>query len=249
MCETCRARVQPLGTEALCSSCGDALDPESSRFAAALGVTECHVCRIAPPEFTRAVAYTAYDDTSRELLHLLKFQGMAAVATCLLAPGIAQAMQKLQPFAASDALVVPVPLFAARARSRGFNQAELLAEAGMAQLRKLSPEWRLTLRRDVLRRVRDTNSSFTMAPHERRANLRGAFRVTDSVALQGREILLVDDILTTGATARECARVLLKAGVAKVWVATYARTFSDEPGGRPMEVAMWSAPSGLPPPP
>jgi hypoxanthine-guanine phosphoribosyltransferase len=62
-----------------------------------------------------------------------------------------------------------------------------------------------------------------MQPHERRKSLRGAFRVTDAETIRGREVLLIDDIMTTGATARECARVLLRAGAAKVWVATVAK--------------------------
>jgi ComF family protein len=201
------------------------------------------MCRLAPPEFTRAVAYAAYDDAARELLHLLKFQGMSAVASSLLGKGMAEAIGKLLPEMARDALVIPVPLFRARARSRGFNQAQLLAEAGLAQVRIQHPDWKPELRRDLLLRVRDTRSSFAMAPHDRRANLRGAFRVAKPDELKSREVLLIDDILTTGATARECARVLKRAGAAEIWVATYARTFSEEAG--PASVAMWSTPSTL----
>ena len=211
-----------------------------------MGMTECTMCRLAPPEFTRAVAFAAYNDATRELLHLLKFRGVSAVASSLLAEGMAEAMRKLAFKAAADTLVVPVPLFAARARSRGYNQAQLLAEAGVARLRKLCPEWKLELRNDVLRRIRDTNSSFAMAPHERRKNLRGAFRINNADVLKGREVLLVDDILTTGATARECARVLLRAGAVKVWVATYARTASEEPGTA--RVALWSNAATVSPP-
>jgi hypoxanthine-guanine phosphoribosyltransferase len=89
-----------------------------------------------------------------------------------------------------------------------------------------------------------------MQPHERRKSLRGAFRVTDADAIRDREVLLIDDIMTTGATARECARVLLRAGAAKVWVATVAKaqpesvkvpradTFSES---RDSMVARWDA--------
>jgi ComF family protein len=202
------------------------------------------MCRLAPPEFARAVAFAPYDDASRELLHLLKFQRMPAIASALLGEGMAAAMLQLAPDLGAGALVVPVPLFAARARSRGYNQAQLLVESGVERTRKLKPEWRLDLRLDVLRRVRDTRSSFAMTPRERRANLRGAFRIADAEVVKSREVLLVDDILTTGATARECARVLLRAGAAKVCVATYARTFSEEAGSA--SVALWSNIASLP---
>ena len=93
----------------------------------------------------------------------------------------------------------------------------------MKSLRKQRHGWRLKLDTKSFARVKDTHALFTMQPHERRKSLRGAFRVTDAEAIQGREVLLVDDIMTTGATARECARVLLRAGAAQVWVATVAK--------------------------
>jgi predicted phosphoribosyltransferase len=75
----------------------------------------------------------------------------------------------------------------------------------------------------VLQRVKDTQALYALGPTERRRNLRGAFRVVDAEAVRGREVLLIDDIMTTGATARECARVLKRAGAAKVWVVTAAK--------------------------
>lgn len=218
---------------------------ESARFAGSMGVTECTLCRLAPPEFERAVAFDLYDEEVREMLHLLKFQGMRGIADAVLGDGMASAVLQLADEAASELVVVPVPLFAARERSRGFNQARVLAEVAVARLRKLRPGWALGLRGDVLSRVRDTNALFAMDPSARRKSLRGAFRVAKPEAVRGREVLLVDDIMTTGATARECSRVLRRAGAAKVWVVTMARaqgaarTADEISMGLPRDVAMW----------
>jgi ComF family protein len=138
-------------------------------------------------------------------------------------------------------LIIPVPMFAARQRSRGFNQAQVLAEAGLSRLKKLRPSWRLVLKLDVLRRVRDTNALFAMNPSVRRKSLKGAFRVDNADAIRGREVLLIDDIMTTGATARECSRVLMRAGAAKVWVVTMARAQAEIGVARMTDVAIWDA--------
>jgi ComF family protein len=225
VCDACIARVdaQNEQTNVLCSRCGDALGMESVRFAAAMGTTECTMCRLAPPEFARAVAYAEYDGEMRAMLHLLKFNGVRAVAGHVLGEWLAQAMLKLEAQAAQELVVIPVPLFAARERSRGFNQATLLAESAVKRLRRLRRGWKLQIDTKALARVKDTHALFTMQPQERRKSLRGAFRVVDADAVRGREVLLIDDIMTTGATARECARVLLRADAAKVWVATVAK--------------------------
>jgi ComF family protein len=225
VCGTCVARVEAQDEQAnaLCTRCGDALGMESARFAAAMGTTECTMCRLAPPEFARAVAYAEYDAEVREMLHLLKFSGAREVAGHLLGNYLAQAILKLEAHVARELLVIPVPLFGARERSRGFNQSKLLAEAAVKRLRSLRRGWKLKIETKSLVRLKDTRALFTMQPHQRRKNLRGAFRILDAEAIRGREVLLIDDIMTTGATARECARVLLRAGAAKVWVATVAK--------------------------
>jgi ComF family protein len=239
VCDACLDRVTPR-SESLCTRCGDALDLESSRFASALGVTECSFCRLAPPEFDRAVAFAPYDSELRELLHLLKFEGRRALAEEVLGRWLAHAILKLRDQAANDLLVIPVPLFAARQRRRGFNQAALLATAALRNLKKLAPEWSLAYEPKALARIKDTHSLFALAPHQRRAGLRGAFQVADPAAIAGREVLLLDDILTTGATARECARTLVRAGAEKVWVATVARAQPDHLASN-SQVAIWDA--------
>jgi ComF family protein len=226
VCEACVARVGTQGAaeqDVLCTRCGDALGMESARFAAAMGVGECTMCRLAPPQFDRAVAYANYEDEMRRMLHLLKFEGVRGIAEYVLGDAMASAAQKLRGDAADELVVVLVPLFAAREKTRGFNQAKVLAEVMIERLRKLEPRWTLSLEVQALSRVKDTRALYSLNPTQRRASLKGAFRVADVEAVRGREVLLIDDIMTTGATARECARVLKRAGAAKVWVVTAAR--------------------------
>ena len=192
---------------------------EDRRFAHAVR-TPCRICKAAPPDFERAVSYGTHDGELRDLIALLKFSRVRAVAQ-LLGGQLAEAVLQLEAEAASELLVVAVPLFTARERGRGFNQAVLLADATLKQLRRVRPGWTLTPAHGLLKRVRETESSFRLSLRGRRENLRGAFRVTGDVL--GREVLLIDDIYTSGATARECARMLMRAGAARVWVATLAR--------------------------
>jgi ComF family protein len=227
----------------LCRVCGVALDLESSRFAMALGVVSCDPCRKAPPEFDRAVAYAEYADEVREMLHLLKYDGIRALAEAPLGGWMAASMLQLESEAARECLVVAVPLFRTRRRERGFNHSELLAHAAVKRLRKLRPEWALCEVHGVLRRRKNTVEQFLLTRKGRRRNLQAAFELTDGDAIRGREVILVDDILTSGATARECARVLKRAGAARVWVATLARAQAErgvpgEPASS--DVAMWT---------
>jgi len=135
---------------------------------------------------------------------------------------LAQSVTSLAPLSEQGiVLLIPVPLYKGKRRVRGFNQAELIARAAM----KEDPERsRFQLRTELLLRVRDTHSQIGLTGHQRRENLRGAFAVARAEQVTGREVLLVDDVYTTGATASECARVLRRAGASRVWVATVART-------------------------
>jgi ComF family protein len=195
----------------------------------------------------------------RPLLHLLKYDGLEPVAGRI-GNLIALALAEHAGLPA-ECLVVPVPLFKARQRQRGFNQSELLARATLLALRKLRPEWRGELAGRVLQRRRATQSQAGLSLSERRRNLRGAFFVPDADAVRGRDVLLIDDIYTTGATARACSWVLKRAGANSVWVGTAARaqrhdsavryqpqSAGSETGSRPpaavdmsREIAWWSS--------
>jgi ComF family protein len=193
----------------------------------------CSPCRMVTPEFERAVAYAVYQDELREMVHLLKYERMRTVAKPL-GRFLARAVEMLEGEAGQELLVVAVPLYPAKERERGYNQAVLLSDAALVELKKTRPEWKLRAAHGVIRRVKDTRSQFELTPKGRRRNLQGAFAVPDGAPLVGREVLLVDDIYTTGATARACARVLRQAGASKVWVATVSRA-------QPEMVASWDA--------
>ena len=178
---------------------------------------------MAQPPFTLAVGYGVYRNELRDLIRLLKYSRLHAIAPRLsrLLASRVLAIPNLPP----ALLVVPVPLHRSRHRRRGFNQAELLARALTRSMRRQRPRLSLQLAPQLLERGRATASQAGLTPRERRANVRGAFFVSvrHQAAVAGRHILLVDDIYTTGATARACSQALLDAGAASVHVATVAR--------------------------
>jgi ComF family protein len=221
-------------TGGLCSICGERL---VAPFAFACkpctvesqatesGETLCGLCRRLEPPYVKATAYGSYESGLRELIHLLKYNGVRPAAN-VLGRMLAEAIEDLQPlFADGEILVVPVPLHARKLRQRGFNQSELIARAAL----KVKPSYgRLLLSAGLLERHRETKSQIGLSRHQRRENIRGAFVVAKPEEINGREILVVDDVFTTGTTVSECARILRRAGAPKVYVATVARTLKTE---------------------
>ena len=227
VCKTCLVALRPL-QGSYCTVCGEALNFPAyiHRAEADRAETRCLLCQRKDPPFERAVAYGSYDGGLRDLIHLLKFQQVrpaAAVLGRMLAETIANlelAMPVGTIFCRTIA-VVPVPLHTRKQAQRGFNQAEMIARGA---LEELSRQKRFDLCTGVLLRRRETGSQIGLTRHQRRENMRGAFAVSDPTRILNRDILLVDDVYTTGTTASECARVLRRAGAARVWVATVART-------------------------
>lgn len=172
------------------------------------------------------MAFGLYRGRLKAAIHALKYDRIHSLARPL-GRMLAEAIAGIAPEAPSEMLVIPVPLHRSKYAERGFNQARSLAASALSALRKSHPHWRLTLASRTLMRLRPTESQAGLTFRERRINVRGAFSVSDPAAVLLRHILLVDDILTTGATARAAAQVLLRAGAASVWVATLARARSD----------------------
>ncbi|HUN89477.1 MAG TPA: ComF family protein [Terriglobales bacterium] len=211
VCSSCLASIEPL-SEGRCLLCGEQLF-------SGLAQSLCGECFAERPPFTKAAAYGSYADGLRELIHLLKYQQVRPAAD-VLGRMLAEAVTDLTPeFEGELPLVVPVPLHATKLRSRGFNQSELIAKA-MARQKPLGME--LELAPGLLIRKRATESQVGYTRQQRIANLRGAFSAKSVPS--GRDILLVDDVFTTGTTVAECTRVLRRAGAERVWVATVART-------------------------
>ena len=220
VCAECLSSIRPMDGH-LCPVCGERLSGPYAIFAG--GEVNCALCRRLQPPFVKATAYGSYESGLRELIHLLKYDGVRPAAN-VLGRMLAEAIAPLQSlFAEGPVVVVPVPLHARKRRQRGFNQTELIARSAL----KLESCRRFELKA-VLERTRETQSQIGLSRHQRRENLRGAFAVMAPEEVRGHEILLVDDVLTTGTTVSECARVLQRAGATKVYVATVARTLKLE---------------------
>jgi ComF family protein len=209
LCGCCRARFALALPR--CAGCALALPVATGAPADPL----CTRCRLAPPPWSRAVAGVDYGYPWDRLLADLKFHQRLDAVGALLAPLLA----RLQAQRGGDLRVVAVPLSRERLRERGYNQSWELA-------RRLARAHALDARADALFRVRDTGHQLGLHRQQRQANLQGAFVVTPRHAawVRGARIALVDDVLTTGATAHAATRALRAAGAREVQVWTVART-------------------------
>ncbi len=205
VCQPCLTSPEPLDAEHFCAAC-------RTPFANAFPLDEsgrCALCRSGVQGFDAAYSFGGYEGPLRELIHLFKFEGIRPLAAPL-AGLLAAACPRDERL---DALV-PMPLHWRRYWQRGFNQAGLLAA-------ELSRRSGIPLLRAV-RRKRATAPQTGLTSARRRANVANAF-VPSGRPVRGLRVLLVDDVLTTGATAAACARALRSAGAAHVAVLTVAR--------------------------
>jgi ComF family protein len=232
ICDACWTEI-PVHGGPVCHRCGDSLDQPPVEGIASSQL--CRACRLAPPSFVRAVSFATYDGRMRDAIHALKYDRIHPAARRL-GSMLAGAIAQLSLDVPDGLLVVPVPLHRTKHRERGFNQARVLAKCAIDALHKSHPGWHLTLAPSTLMRLRSTESQAGLTPRQRRQNVRGAFKVSDPSAVQGKNILLVDDILTTGATARAAAQSLRRAGAAAVYVATLARARRIHNQGIPFDL-------------
>lgn len=203
VCATCRRGFTPV-SDPICRHCGMPLDP--------LAKTDgcCVECREALPLFDLARSAGYYDGPLRRAVHLLKYSMVRALAIPL---GNYMCEQLALPFPLD--CLCPVPLHPSRERMRGFNQSRLLADC-------LAQHWDLPVETQLLARTRQTTPQMLLSRAQRLEMVRGIF--TAGISPSGRSIGLIDDVCTTGATLRECSRVLRQAGAARILVLTLART-------------------------
>ena len=220
LCASCR---EPVGSDGLCPACWSKLSFIAPPYCERLGIPFAYdpgpgvlsMEAIAdPPAYYRARAAVRFDDVARTLVHALKYDDRLDLAPMM---GRWMATAGCSLTAEADA-IIPVPLHWRRYWARRFNQSALLAEA-------IAKASQVPLVLGALRRVKATPQQVGLSQSARALNVQGAFRVSPSgkAAVAGRRLILVDDVITTGATVDACARALLRAGAAEVNVLTFAR--------------------------
>jgi competence protein ComFC len=207
LCATCRAGFEDLEPP-VCDRCGLEVSPKGPALCKKCEGGEVHY-------FTKARAAGRYCGPLRQAILNLKYGEKPQLARPL---GLyLAAYLQTSPFSSAKIdLVVPVPLHGSRLRQRGFNQSGLLAQ-------EVGKTIGLPVHEAVLRRTRRTKPQAELSASDRAANIRDAFSVADALTVQGRTVLLIDDILTTCHTVDEAARVLVNAGARVVCVAAVAR--------------------------
>ncbi|HZK86548.1 MAG TPA: ComF family protein [Syntrophomonas sp.] len=204
-CEDCEAKM--LVMQCACSTC------EICGKFLPNGASICADCQKNPPRFEIARAVGPYEEPYRIATKVLKFMGRKYLA---LRMGEMMAQRVLQePLFKTIDLLVPVPISRGNLKQRGFNQTELLA-------RQLSKNLGVPTDPQVICRVKETPSQTELSREERVKNLIFAFQIKDHKKVAGKNIMLVDDVYTTGSTSRECTKVLLDAGAARVCIITWA---------------------------
>jgi ComF family protein len=207
-CASCWADFTAM-TGPVCPSCGKPF--ESPETLSHSPDHCCLPCRQTPPVFDQALSIGYFEGPLREAIHQFKYRPCRALGK----PLGSWMAKNIRPVSDIDG-IIPVPLHVARLRQRGFNQALILAH-------ELSSTFSLPLSFDNLKRVRPTRPQVELSGSERIKNVAGAFSLRRPDEMRGRDILLIDDVYTTGATMNECARVLKDAGASRVTALTIAR--------------------------
>lgn len=212
-----------LGVLDICDDCMDHISYYPSAYCDICGTPNktggiCEACRMIKPLFEKARSASIYDEVMKNIIHHLKFGGGKDVAEKLSKLLVNMLKTSGDDYLSVD-IVVPVPLSNARIKERGYNQTEELAKYVSLSLNK-------PLMTDILIKKTDTKHQVDLQRHERLLNLKGAFYADTRV--KGKNILLIDDIYTTGATANETTKVLKEAGADKIFFVSLARTIYNK---------------------
>lgn len=222
VCPSCLSHPEPLSAEAFCVQCYAPFHTEAALDADG----RCRLCRSGITQFDAMYCVGVYDGRLRTLIQLYKYQPMERLGEPL-----GQFMRTGYPREVKFDAMVPMPIHSKRLRDRGFNQAEKLAEAlaGIAPVR---------LERNWVVRHKNTQKQAGLSGKERRQNVKDAFRVPNPELVRGKRILLIDDVLTTGASANACASTLKKAGASYVAILALARADRRIGGGPEAAIAV-----------
>ena len=206
LCADCFKKLEFIG-EPCCHICGRPFSFD------VLGDRTCAQCLATPPLFTQAKSVAIYDDISKKLI--LAFKHGASLD---LLPLLSKLMLlRGQSLVEQADLIIPVPLHRFRLLKRKYNQSALLAK-------HIAKHSQKTCAPDGLKRIRSTPTQGKLSPTERKKNVANAFRINPRLAVKDKTVLLIDDVLTTGATANECSRILIEAGAKQVLLLTFAST-------------------------
>jgi ComF family protein len=207
LCWDCRADIRPI-SHPFCSVCGNPVEGRIHHDYI------CYLCAEASRHFTRARSAARFEGVLQKVIHDFKYNEALWLESELV--DVLETCHAVHYADVPLGGVTSVPLFHARQRERGYNQAEILARGLAARLHK-------PFYRGILCRIRRTETQTHLTARQRAANVSGAFRAGRSRRIAGRSILLVDDVMTTGATLSECAKVLRESGAGDVYVLTVAR--------------------------
>jgi ComF family protein len=219
-CPICMGKALEHKTAPICINCWNSVLPyngpkcqKCSKPLISDVSTICGDCLQDQPAFTNARSFGLYDGVLKKAINLMKYHGIKRLSKPL-------SELLLQIEIPRGDIIVPVPLFKKRLKQREFNQSALLAK-------NIAKALGIKLLPDCLVKVRDTVPQVGLNSKERKKNIKKAFDIRSRDPIEGKDIILVDDVFTTGATVKECSRVLKKAGAKDIFVITLAHSAID----------------------
>ncbi|MBU5676652.1 ComF family protein [Alkaliphilus sp. MSJ-5] len=220
ICYMCNNSIEKEAKYSLCLNCYNAIPFIPDHYCIKCGIPlrmiedgpNCEECKGSHHYFHRAISVVKYEEDIKKLIYRFKYSSQTYLARLM---GSMMAHKLNQEGTAID-LILPVPLYKGKERERGFNQATLLCKY-------IAKETNIPINIDVLIRVKNTKVMHNLSKKERQENVNDAFKVLDEGVIMNKNILLVDDIFTTGATVNVCSRLLTTHGAKSVTVLTFAR--------------------------